>query len=116
MTNPQPVVPLPSATVIIGREIPGNFEIFMIVRHQKSAFAGGALVFPGGKVNESDYYQGIIERCEGAEGLTEDEISIRVAAIRETYEESGILLARPRGGVKWYPLNDWQYSNLTVRS
>jgi len=98
MTDSQPVVPLPSATVVIGRNTPDDYEIFMIVRHQKSAFAGGALVFPGGKVNESDYYQGIEERCDGVEDLSQEEISVRVAAIRETYEESGILIARPKGG------------------
>jgi 8-oxo-dGTP pyrophosphatase MutT (NUDIX family) len=97
MTESQTVFPVPSATVIIGRDIPDDYEVFMIVRHQKSAFAGGALVFPGGKVDESDYYPGIEDRCQGLEDLTKAEISIRVAAIRETYEECGILLARALG-------------------
>jgi 8-oxo-dGTP pyrophosphatase MutT (NUDIX family) len=55
------------------------------------------LVFPGGSVDKGD--QQIIENpelYEGAEGLDASALSFRIAAIRETFEESGILLARPR--------------------
>ena len=70
----------------------------MMVRHYEIDFNSGALVFPGGSVDEGD--QEIIARPElysGGEGLDGSALSFRIAAIRETFEESGILLARPRG-------------------
>ncbi|MCP4752596.1 MAG: NUDIX hydrolase [Proteobacteria bacterium] len=93
-----PIVPVPSATIIIGRDTSDGFEVFMIVRHGQASFAAGALVFPGGKVMEDDSSLEIRDYCEGAAELTDAEIGVRVAAIRETYEECGILLARPGGG------------------
>ena len=77
-----------------GKEI----EVFMMVRHYEIDFASGALVFPGGSVDASD--NEIIARPElysGGEGLDHGAASFRIAAIRETFEESGILLARPQG-------------------
>ena len=76
----------------------GEIEVFMMVRHYEIDFNSGALVFPGGSVDKGD--QEIIARPElysGGEGLDASALSFRIAAIRETFEESGILLARPRG-------------------
>jgi 8-oxo-dGTP pyrophosphatase MutT (NUDIX family) len=70
----------------------------MMVRHHEIEFSSGALVFPGGSVDAAD--REIIARPElysGAEGCDAARLSFRIAAIRETFEESGILLARPRG-------------------
>jgi 8-oxo-dGTP pyrophosphatase MutT (NUDIX family) len=70
----------------------------MMVRHYEIDFNSGALVFPGGSVDKND--REIIAHSElysGGEGLGEAELSFRIAAIRETFEESGILLARPKG-------------------
>src|ERR1700693_3661046 len=75
-----------------------EIEVFMMVRHYEIDFNSGALVFPGGSVDKGD--REIIERSElysGGEGLDEASLSFRIAAIRETFEESGILLARPKG-------------------
>jgi 8-oxo-dGTP pyrophosphatase MutT (NUDIX family) len=75
-----------------------EIEVFMMVRHYEIDFNSGALVFPGGSVDKND--NEIIERPElyaGGEGLDATALSFRIAAIRETFEESGILLARPRG-------------------
>ena len=69
-----------------------------MVRHYEIDFASGALVFPGGSVENGD--QEIIaspELYSGGEGLESRDLSFRIAAIRETFEESGILLARPGG-------------------
>jgi 8-oxo-dGTP pyrophosphatase MutT (NUDIX family) len=69
-----------------------------MVRHYEIDFNSGALVFPGGSVDKGD--QEIIENPElysGGEGLDASALSFRIAAIRETFEESGILLARARG-------------------
>ena len=70
----------------------------MMVRHHEIEFSSGALVFPGGSVDAGD--REIIARPElyaDGEGLDAAALSFRIAAIRETFEESGILLARPRG-------------------
>ncbi|MFH2133541.1 MAG: NUDIX hydrolase [bacterium] len=96
MTTRQPAVPIPSATIIIGREAAQNFEVFMVVRHHQIDFASGALVFPGGKSNPGDEVPEIRQYCTGAEDIDDSELALRVAAIRETYEESGILLARQK--------------------
>ncbi|MGA7073163.1 NUDIX hydrolase [Bradyrhizobium sp.] len=76
----------------------GEIEVFMMVRHHEIEFSSGALVFPGGSVDASD--REIIARPElyaDSEGSDAAALSFRIAAIRETFEESGILLARPRG-------------------
>jgi 8-oxo-dGTP pyrophosphatase MutT (NUDIX family) len=76
----------------------GEVEIFMMVRHHQIEFNSGALVFPGGSVEAGD--QEIVARADlysGGEGLSEADRGFRIAAIRETFEESGILLARSKG-------------------
>ncbi len=88
----------PAATVLLLRDRPAGLEVFMVVRHHAIDFAGGALVFPGGRVEESD--QELADRpqdCPNPEGLSADALAFRVAAIRETFEECGVLLARPHG-------------------
>ena len=70
----------------------------MMVRHYEIDFNSGALVFPGGSVDKGD--NEIIANpalYSGGEGLDAGELAFRIAAIRETFEESGILLARPKG-------------------
>src|SRR5947207_1166602 len=94
------VTPRPASTILLLRDATGTdeIEVFMMVRHYEIDFNSGALVFPGGSVDNGD--QEIIVRPElysGGEGLDAASLSFRIAAIRETFEESGILLARPRG-------------------
>jgi 8-oxo-dGTP pyrophosphatase MutT (NUDIX family) len=97
------VTPRPASTVLLLRDsaagASGNeIEVFMMVRHYQIDFSSGALVFPGGSVDAGD--KAIIARPElysGGEGLDEAALSFRIAAIRETFEESGILVARPHG-------------------
>ena len=69
----------------------------MVTRHQQIDFASGATVFPGGKVNVGDEDPRVRDCCSGVDGLSNEQLSLRVAAIREAFEESGILLARRRG-------------------
>src|SRR6201747_159152 len=93
--------PRPASTVLLLRDsaaTTGEMEVFMMVRHYEIDFNSGALVFPGGSVDKGD--QEIIANpalYSGGEGLSAADLSFRIAAIRETFEESGILLARPRG-------------------
>src|SRR5260221_886913 len=93
------VTPRPASTILLLRDATGKreIEVFMMVRHYEIDFNSGALVFPGGSVDKGD--QEIIatpELYSGGEGLDAAALSFRIAAIRETFEESGILLARPR--------------------
>ena len=94
------VTPRPASTILLLRNAAGTdeIEVFMMVRHYEIDFNSGALVFPGGSVDNGD--QEIIARPElysAGEGLDPGALSFRIAAIRETFEESGILLARPHG-------------------
>jgi 8-oxo-dGTP pyrophosphatase MutT (NUDIX family) len=88
----------PASTILLLRDgAAGEIEVFMMVRHHQIEFNSGALVFPGGSVDAGD--NEIVARSDlysGGEGLSESDRGFRIAAIRETFEESGILLARPK--------------------
>ncbi len=100
----RPVAPAhPSATILLVRDGSAGLEVFMVERHHRIDFATGALVFPGGKVDPGDSAAALRERCAGAEGLDHDTLTVRVAAIRETFEEAGVLLARGRGEAEILP-------------
>jgi 8-oxo-dGTP pyrophosphatase MutT (NUDIX family) len=92
-----PAEPKLSATVLLLRDRGDQLEVFMVQRDRPVEISMGALVFPGGKVDATDDGASMRGACDGVEGLTDDEVTVRVAAIRETFEESGVLLARPRG-------------------
>ena len=99
MSDPKPVKnvpePVPAATILMLRDSPDGMEVFMVVRHHQIDFASGALVFPGGKVANGD--DQVRERCVGAENMDDVELSLRVGAIREAFEECGLLLASEHG-------------------
>ncbi len=86
----------PAATLLLLRDKP-EFQVLMVRRHHQIDFAGGALVFPGGKVEPADA-QLSPNQLVGSEGLDADERAARVAAVRETFEESGVLLAVDAAG------------------
>src|ERR1700716_3725893 len=93
------VAPRPASTILLLRDATARkeVEVFMMVRHYEIDFNSGALVFPGGSVDKGD--KEIIatpELYSGGEGLDEATFSLRIAAIRETFEESGLLFARPK--------------------
>ncbi len=88
----------PASTVLLVREGGSGLEVFMVVRHHKIEFASGALVFPGGSADAEDFAIAAGgTRCGSTSGLDERSRALRVAAVRETFEECGVLLARPRG-------------------
>lgn len=97
-TSPVPPA-VPAATILIVRDGPksGALEVFMVVRHHQIDFASGALVFPGGKAAEGDSDPAVRGLCDGAEELDDVQLNLHVAAIREAFEESGVLLARKAG-------------------
>jgi len=86
-----------SATILLVRDVEAELEVFMVERHHQIDFAEGALVFPGGKLEASDGAPELAARCRGASQHSEANTALRVAAIRETFEECGVLLARPVG-------------------
>jgi len=86
----------PAATIMLLRDGAAGIEVFMVVRHHAIDFAAGALVFPGGRVEDADHDLAAGD-CPNPDGLDTDALAFRVAAIRETFEECGVLLARPRG-------------------
>lgn len=92
-----PVAAAPAATVLLLRDGPPGLEVLMVVRHHEIDFARGAAVFPGGKVSSADGDERWRTRCAGLAGLDDEQRALRIAAVRETFEESGLLLAR-RGG------------------
>ena len=91
-------VPQPAATLLLVRQA-AAMEVLMVKRHHEIDFASGALVFPGGKVHGDDLDPAWTDLVEEPPGLDADARALRIAALREAFEESGVLLARQtRGG------------------
>lgn len=94
MSAQTPSEPKLSATILLIREGLSAPEVLMVKRHYQIDFAAGALVFPGGKAAPSDTDPGWDAYTDGDYGPVQQDA--RIAAIREAYEESGIVLARHR--------------------
>jgi len=101
-----PAVPRDSATVIVVRDGAEGIEVFMLERHLNSDFAGGAYVFPGGTIDERDLDPAAATYLDGPaagdaatliDAPHERALAFHLCAIRETFEEAGILLARKDG-------------------
>ncbi len=90
--------PRPSSTVVLVRPAAGAPEVFMVKRHKRASF-GSTFAFPGGVLEESDAR--VHEICNGVSAETADHLldvernalDYYSAAIRELFEESGVLLA-----------------------
>ena len=94
--------PRPAATVMLAAERAGAIEYFMVRRSAASAFLPGMYVFPGGAVDDGDralagrrLLRAPQSNSAGREGGGAE---FEVAALREAFEEAGILLARVAGG------------------
>ena len=106
----QPVVPAPAATVVLLRDrAAGGFEVLLMERHHASKFAAGDFVFPGGKLEVDDNPEDAVRWCAGLDlagaartlGLEHaptTALAYWVGAIRETFEEAGVLLATTADG------------------
>lgn len=91
----EPATAVPAATILMCRNGPTGLEVFMVVRHHEIDFASGALVFPGGKVDKGD--SEVRDHCAGGDAANDTQLALMVGAIREAFEECGILLARIKG-------------------
>lgn len=89
--------PIPSSTVLLVRDGQEGLEVFMVKRHHQIDFASGALVFPGGKVDKSDADDMLRQFAPRAARLSAEDFALYNSAIREAFEEVGVLLARPKG-------------------
>src|SRR3954464_9436255 len=87
----------PAATILMLRDEPA-FEVLMVKRHHQIDFASGALVFPGGKSHAGDHDAAWADHVLGWEAFDGDQRGLRIAAIRDVFEEAGILLAKRRNG------------------
>jgi 8-oxo-dGTP pyrophosphatase MutT (NUDIX family) len=100
--------------VLALRERDSTLEVFMVRRDSRMGFLGGAHVFPGGALDERDCCDECLGLCEGFECLGPTERlhasanraqGLLVAAVRELFEEAGILLARAGDGA-WVNLDE----------
>lgn len=102
-----------AATVMLVRDAPGadgdgetGMEVFMLRRNLNSDFVGGAYVFPGGAVDEADRHADLEAVCQGRSDdaasaqldIASGGLAFWVAAVRECFEEAGVLLAVPEDG------------------
>lgn len=91
-----PAPPRLAATILLVRDDP--FEVLMVRRHEQQVFSS-ALVFPGGTVDPADHSADWLDLIEGHAGLDPAQRALRIAGFRETFEETGLFLARgPDGG------------------
>ena len=86
-----------AATILIVRDGHVGLEVLMVERHANIGFAGGALVWPGGKIDPADFDAGWLDAATNLVPYEADERAARVGAIREAYEECGLLLATRDG-------------------
>jgi len=91
----------PAATIIVVREAEPSYEIFMLKRTSRASFASGMYVFPGGRVDNDDHLHKYDAIRHGPTEAQEPQVAALgdewrgfwIAAIRETFEEAGLLLA-----------------------
>lgn len=94
--------PAPSASVMVLRDGPDGMEVLLVKRHRNSKVLGGVYVFPGGKLDAEDcrvpperldQTPQALQQALAEQGLDEAmACGLHVAALRETFEECGLLL------------------------
>lgn len=100
------MTPAPAATVTLVRDGPEGLEVLMMRRNLQSVFVPGKYVFPGGSVDRADAAEAVYACCTGLDdaaasarlGLPAHGLAYWIAAIRESFEEAGLLLACTEDG------------------
>ena len=117
----KPVQPIrPAATVILVRESEPSFQIFMLKRTSNAAFASGMFVFPGGRVDGDDHLHRYdqyrvgpsVAQAPQVEALGYEWRGYWIAALRETFEEAGLMLAYDVSGEMVSLLSDADYDRF----
>ena len=106
MSDEAGVVPLPAATVALVRDAASGLEVLLLQRSFRAGFMPGVHVFPGGVLDEGDASAELHALCSGPDdaeasqslGIPRGGLAYWLAAIREAFEEVGILLAYAAGG------------------
>jgi 8-oxo-dGTP pyrophosphatase MutT (NUDIX family) len=121
----QPAEPRDAATVILTRAGGEGPEVYLLRRQTSMAFAGGMCVFPGGGVDPRDFdasvaWAGPAPSTWAAQLATSEEMAraLVCAAVRETFEESGVLLAGTSGTdvVADTTGDDWEADRLALEA
>jgi 8-oxo-dGTP pyrophosphatase MutT (NUDIX family) len=110
--------PRDAATVIMLRDGTHGLEVFLVKRHGLSDVLGGAYVFPGGKLDAADCDAGHHRHFDRSPALLHSALGesetdeatacgLYVAALRETFEESGVLFATAIGDTTGAPAQDF---------
>ncbi|MBB6566008.1 8-oxo-dGTP pyrophosphatase MutT (NUDIX family) [Kribbella sandramycini] len=120
-----PAEPRPAATVILLRDTAAGPEVYLLRRQRSMAFAAGMTVFPGGRVDPTD-----ATVADSWSGPAPEQFAARLgcdaatasayvaAAVRETFEESGVLLAGPSAEtvVGDTSGDDWEADRVALES
>ena len=102
-TQREPAPIQPAATVLLLRDTPAGFEVLMTRRSATARFVPGAYVFPGGAIDAADAQaQAVTTRRPGQ---SDHALTQAVAALRESFEEVGVLVARHADG-RWAGMAD----------
>lgn len=111
----KPAPPLPAATLVLLRDGPAGVEVLLLRRNRATRFAPGAFVFPGGQVDAADASSATVRAWDGltpdaaAQRLDLDRnasppaIAYYAAAVRETFEETGVLPCVRPAGARTHP-------------
>lgn len=83
-----PITAIPAATLVLFRDRAGATDLLFVERAKAMAFAGGALVFPGGRIDPGDHALALT--VAGTSPDQAEDMAARIAAIRETIEEAGM--------------------------
>lgn len=120
-----PALLRPAATLVLVRDSPHGMEVLMMQRTYQAAFVPGGYVFPGGALDASDSHSCFATHCENFNDgsacrlldIDKDGLAYWVAAIRECFEESGLLLAYGRDGklIEMAAPRDADFSALRYR-
>jgi glyoxylase-like metal-dependent hydrolase (beta-lactamase superfamily II)/8-oxo-dGTP pyrophosphatase MutT (NUDIX family) len=102
------VVPRPASTVVLVRDVDGGIEVLLSHRPSTMAFAPDVHVFPGGAVDPEDADPRVVARSRigtveaaerlGGSCLPDEALAFHIAAVRELFEEAGVLLAEHADG------------------
>lgn len=104
-----PATPRPAATIVLMRDGADGLEVLLLRRNRSAGFVPGAYVFPGGRVDAADAAPEVMSRLDGLtaadaerrlhlEGADPSAVAYYLAAVREAFEETGILVAHRADG------------------